>query len=396
MIKSILDTDLYKFSMSYAYFTLYPLAEGTFSFTDRNKEDWSNEPEFIKELTDAFNNLANLALTDTEKEYCIKNISYIPQIYWEWLSTFRFEPSKLHYGLDKNGVFYCDVTDTMMKVTLYEIAVLATYSEVRNHYLDRKNGNKYNLEVAMSRLEDKIGLANISSIQFSDFGTRRRYDEETHEACIKLIKEKSETCKCTSNVYYAMKYNMIPTGTMAHEWIMFHASNFGYKRANYLAMEDWIKVYQGNLGTALIDTYTTDSFLRTLTRQQALLLTGFRQDSGDERTVGNKIIDRLKEFGIDPRTKVIVFSNALDILKAIKIQNYFLNRCKVAFGIGTNITCDTGVEGYKPANIVMKLSKCRLSNKDPWEKSLKISDDIGKHTGDDYEYEIAKYELHLN
>lgn len=107
------------------------------------------------------------------------------------------------------------------------------------------------------------------------------------------------------------------------------------------------------------------------------------------------IIARLKEFGIDPKSKVIVFSNALDFDKAKDIYEYFNGRCKVAFGIGTNLTCDTGIEGYKPANIVMKLSQCRLSSKDPWEKCIKISDDLGKHMGDDFEFEIAKHELHL-
>ncbi len=212
----------------------------------------------------------------------------------------------------------------------------------------------------------------------------------------KLIKEKSLTCTGTSNVYFAMKYNLKPQGTVAHEFIMFHSAVFGYKRANYLSLEAWKNVYRGDLGTALIDTFTTPSFLRTLTKQQALLLTGYRQDSGDEYAVGNAIIKRLKEFGIDPKSKLLVFSNALDFDKANEIYEYFNGRIKVGFGIGTNITCDPMIDGFKPTNVVMKLVLCRLSDKDPWEKCIKISDDIGKYMGDEKEFEIAIYELHLD
>jgi len=159
---------------------------------------------------------------------------------------------------------------------------------------------------------------------------------------------------------------------------------------------DWIKVYDGDLGIALIDTYTTASFLHTLTLKQAKLLDGFRQDSGDEFKVGNMIIDKLKELRIDPLTKTIVFSNALNFDKALDILRYFKGRVKVSFGIGTNLTCDIGIDGYKPANIVMKMSRCRYSIRDFWEDVIKISDDLGKHMGLPELFEIAKRELHLD
>lgn len=394
MVKSILDTDIYKFSMSYCYFSLYPLAEGTFKFNDRNKESWNNYPEIVEEFKRAICKAASLKLTPEEKAWCIKHIPYIPSSYWEWLSTFQFDPTKINCCLDENGVFQCEVTDNMYKVTLYEILVLSTWAELRNSWL-KSNGYPFLIDNARRIIEEKIDFANRYGIPFSEFGTRRRYSSSVHEMVLDVIKSKSLTCTGTSNVFYAMKYGMTPQGTVAHENIMFHAAVFGYKRANYLTLEDWIKVYDGALGTALIDTYTTPSFLRTLTRKQAHLLSGFRQDSGDEYKIGNMIIARLKEFGIDPKSKVIVFSNALDFDKAKDIYEYFNGRCKVAFGIGTNLTCDTGIEGYKPANIVMKLSQCRLSSKDPWEKCIKISDDLGKHMGDDFEFEIAKHELHL-
>ena len=393
-VLSILDTDLYKFSMSYAYLTLYPLAEGTFEFTDRNKESWSDCPEFLDNIKMEFAHVASLRLSEEEKNWCIKHIPYIPASYWEWLSTFHFEYDKFEPSLDENGVFHCRVTDNMHKVTLYEIPMILVFCKVRNDMLKEK-GLRINISNAQRIIEEKVEFANRNNIPFSEFGTRRRYDSTVQEMVDKVIKEKSHTCTGNSNVYFCMRYGMLPQGTVAHENIMFHAAVFGYKRANYLTIEDWIKVYDGSLGTALIDTYTTPSFLRTLTRKQAHLLSGFRQDSGDEYKVGNMIINRLKEFGIDPKSKVIVFSNALNMDKAKDIYDYFNGRCKVAFGIGTNLTCDPGIEGYSAANAVAKLVRCRLSNKDPWEKCIKISDDLGKHMGDDYEFEIAKYELHL-
>lgn len=395
MICSILDTDLYKFSTSNAYFQLYPLAEGTFKFNDRAKEDWRGT-NFLNDVRLEIAKLNQIRLTSDEKEWCIEHISYIPANYWEWLSTFNFNYDNIKMWLDEDGVFQCEVTDKLYRVTLWEIAVLATYAEVRNKYKKEQFDHFSSIDEMEQILSTKLYFANQHNIPFSEFGTRRRFSSAVQEMVVKTIKDESMTCVGTSNVYYAKKYNMTPVGTFPHEWMMFHAGVFGYKRANYLGLEDWIKVYDGNLGTALVDTYTTDSFLRTLTRKQAHLLSGFRQDSGDEYKVGNAIIARLKEFGIDPKSKVIVFSNALDMDKANDILEYFGNRVKVSFGIGTNLTCDTGVSGYKASNIVMKLSQCRMSNKDPWEKCIKISDDAGKHMGDDLEFEIAKYELHLN
>lgn len=395
MFKSILDTDLYKFSTSYAYFKLYPLADGTFTFNDRNREDWGDDKdEFMSQFMDKIRMATELHLSPIEKEWCIEKIPYIPQTYWEWLDTFRFDYNKVKVWFDDNGVFNCSVTDKLYKVTFYEILVLATYSELRNLFKEKKSGKHVDIDDVVTRTFEKVSFADQNGISFSEFGTRRRYSSEVHEAVVETLKS-SNTCAGTSNVHYARKYNMKPIGTFPHEWIMFHAACFGYKRANYLGLEDWIDVYHGDLGISLVDTYTTDSFLRTLTKKQAYLLSGFRQDSGDEFAVGNKIIRRLKEFGIDPTTKTIVFSNALDMLKANTINNYFKGKCRVSFGIGTNLTCDTNMD-WKPANIVMKLSRCRLSPKDPWENCIKISDDIGKHMGDNMEFDVASKELKLN
>lgn len=391
MILSILDTDLYKFSTSNAYFQLYPLAEGTFKFNDRAAEVY--DQTFLDSLKAEFEKLGSLQLSDDEYAYVVTHIKYIPHNYWEWLRGFRFRPEKIEARLDGEGHIQIEVTDFLYRVTLYEVPILAIVAELRN----RTRGVKADNRKAMELLDAKIAYANENRLPFSEFGTRRRFSSELHEAVVARLKEGCpDYCAGTSNVYFAKKYNMTPIGTFPHEWVMFHSGVFGYKRANYLSLEDWIKVYDGALGTALIDTFTTKSFLRTLTMKQAKLLDGFRQDSGDEIEVGEAIIARLKEFGIDPATKIVVFSNALDFPRYKRIMDHFRGKVKVSAGIGTNLTCDPGIEGYRPANIVMKLSRCRMSAKDPWEKVIKISDDKGKHMGDGKEFEIASYELHLS
>lgn len=390
MVISMLDTDLYKFSTSNAYFLLYPRAEGTFTFNDRAREVYDSR--FLEEFKAAIRDLSSLKLTDDEFCYVTSKIRYVGQNYWEWLKDFRFDPDKVECCLDAEGHLQIQVTDKLYKVTLYEVPILAIVSELRN----RSRGIRPDMDKAIARLEEKLVYANANDLVFSEFGTRRRFSVALHDRIVATLKEKGgKACAGTSNVYFAMKYGLTPVGTFPHEWMMFHSGVFGYKRANYLGLEDWIKVYDGALGTALIDTFTTASFLRTLTMKQAKLLDGFRQDSGDEKVVGDMIIARLKEFGIDPKSKILVFSNALTFEKYKSVADYFRGRIKISAGIGTHITNDPCIEGYKAANIVMKLSRCRMSEKDPWEKVIKISDDLGKHMGDDKEFDIATYELHL-
>ena len=384
MIYSILDTDLYKFSTSYAYMKLYPEAEGTFSFTDRNKTQFT--VDVIEKLKLEIPKLCDLSLTLAEYKWCCKHISYIPQVYWEWLRGFHFDFDKIIIWLDDEKHLHIEVTDNLYKVTLYEVPILAIVSELYS-----RDQGTVNVSEAIDKLDSKINIANEHGLKFSEFGTRRRYSSALHELIVQRLKEKCPiNCVGTSNVYFAMKYNMTPIGTFPHEWIMFHGAIWGYQEANYLGMRDWVRTYDGNLGIFLMDTYTSKVGLKNMSLKFAKLFDGVRQDSGDEYKIGNTVIDRYKELGIDPTTKCIVFSNALGFNKYLDICRYFTGRIKVSAGIGTNLTNDTG---FKPANIVMKLSKCRINKNQEWRKCIKISDDLGKHLGDNKEFEIAKYQL---
>lgn len=389
MVYSILDTDLYKFSTSYAYMKMFPDAECTFTFVDRNKVERSEE--FLKLYKCALRDLTNIHLTYAEYEWCVKHIPYIPQYYWEWLLSFRYDMEKMKIYLNDQGVLHVQVTDKCWKASLYEIPCLFMVTEVQNHIAELE-GRKLNMDEVINRLHVKVWLANKNNIKFSEFGTRRRYNYDVQDKVIGYIKEHSCTCVGTSNVHFAMKYDMVPCGTHPHEWFMFHASQFGYKNANYLALENWVNVYDGALGTALTDTFTSDVFFRNFSLKQAKLFDGIRQDSGDEYEFIDKALNFYKSRKIDPTTKTIIFSNALDFPKAFKIQQYCEGKIRAAFGIGTNLTNDTG---YPAENIVMKMTRARMNANQPWYECIKISDDAGKHLGSEAEVNCAMYELGL-
>ena len=387
IIKSILDTDLYKFTTSYAYIKLFPYAVGTFSFKDRDETEYSDE--FLKALKKEFNDFKNVGLSDEELEYMSQNCRFMPRVYWEWLSSFRFNPEKIEVWLDENRHLHIEVTDYLYKVTLYEVPILAIVSEIKNKFLNQTIEKSKVIE----RLKGKVDLSNKNVLPFSEFGTRRRFSFEVHEMVVDYLKSNSKYCTGTSNCYLAMKYNMRPMGTHPHEWFMFHGAQFGYKHANYMALENWVNVYDGDLGTALSDTYTSESFLTNFSRKQAKLFDGVRCDSGNEIEFVDKLIDRYKELGIDPATKTIIFSNALDFEKALSLYKYCEGRIRCSFGIGTNLTNDTG---YQPSNIVMKLSKCKMNNNQEWRECIKLSDDMGKHMGSITEVQACMHELRID
>lgn len=387
IIQNILDTDLYKFTTSYAYIKLFPYAEGTFTFQDRDQTAYSED--FLKTVKKEIEKLREVKLTSEEQEFMTRHCRFLPPVYWEWLASFRFNPEKIILELDAEGHLQMEVTDLLYKVTLYEVPLLAIISEVKNKF-EHKSAD---MDTVREKLAPKITLSNDNALPFSEFGTRRRFSKEVHETVIKELKKQARYCTGTSNCYLAMKYNMRPMGTHPHEWFMFHGAQFGYKHANYMALENWVNVYDGDLGTALSDTYTSESFLSNFSRKQAKLFDGVRCDSGDEFQFVDQLVSRYQELGIDPTTKTIIFSNALDFPKALELFRYCQGRIRCSFGIGTNLTNDTG---YQPSNIVMKLSRCRMNANQQWRECIKLSDDLGKHMGSITEVEACMHELRIS
>lgn len=202
IVKSILDTDLYKFTTSYAYMKLFPQARGTFEFFDRDLTEYPED--FVQKVYLELSNLGMLRLTNSELDYMTSNCRFVPQVYWEWLYSFRFNSGKVQVWLDDKKHLHITVTDYLYKVTLYEVPILAIISELRNRVL----GNNCDMSEVIKKLEPKLRLSNVAGIKFSEFGTRRRFSYNVQDEVVSAIKEGSIYCTGTSNCYLAMKYEM--------------------------------------------------------------------------------------------------------------------------------------------------------------------------------------------
>ncbi|QUB42282.1 nicotinate phosphoribosyltransferase [Porphyromonas sp. oral taxon 275] len=389
IIRSILDTDLYKFTTSYAYSKLYPRAYGQFRFIDRAKTRY---PEgFAELLRQELQQMAELQLTRDEAQFLTRELPYLPPTYIDFVRGFRFDPDEVHVSQDEEGQLSIVAEGLLYRVTLWETPILALVSELYYKVL----GVEPDLAYAEQSIIAKAQRLKEEGITFSMFGMRRRFSSDIEDRVTRLLKEYSGTnFYGTSNVYFAYKHGLRVSGTHPHEWVQFHGAMFGYKMANYMAMEDWINVYDGDLGTVLTDTYTTDVFMRNFSKKHAMLFTSLRHDSGDPLLFADKVIARYRELRVDPQIKYIIFSDSLDAERAIEIAKHCKGRIGTSFGIGTNFSNDVGA-GIQPMNIVMKLWKCKMTEKDKWHPCVKLSDVDGKHTGEPEEIDLAQRTLGL-
>ena len=389
IIQSVLDTDLYKFTTSYAYSKLYPRAYGQFRFIDRGKTTYPQG--FAEELKKELQEMSKLALTKDEASFLYRELPYLPPTYIDFVRGFRFDPEEVKVEQDAEGHLSIIAEGLLYRVTLWETPILALVSELYYKML----GAQPDMEYTERTIISKARRLAEHGITFSMFGMRRRFSAAIEDRVTELLKEHAAGYLFgTSNVYYAYKHGLRVSGTHPHEWIQFHGAMFGYKMANYMAMEDWINVYDGDLGTVLTDTYTTDVFMRNFSKKHAMLFTSLRHDSGDPLQFTEKVIARYRELRVDPTIKYIIFSDGLDPERAIEIANYCKGRIGASFGIGTNFSNDVG-NGVRPMNIVMKLWKCKMTEKERWNPCVKLSDVDGKHTGEPEEIELAQRTLGL-
>lgn len=389
IIQSVLDTDLYKFTTSYAYSKLYPRAYGQFRFIDRGKTTYPQG--FAEELKKELQEMSKLALTKDEASFLYRELPYLPPTYIDFVRGFRFDPEEVKVEQDAEGHLSIIAEGLLYRVTLWETPILALVSELYYKMLGAQPDMEYTERTIISKAR-KLAEHGIT---FSMFGMRRRFSAAIEDRVTELLKEHATGYLFgTSNVYYAYKHGLRVSGTHPHEWIQFHGAMFGYKMANYMAMEDWINVYDGDLGTVLTDTYTTDVFMRNFSKKHAMLFTSLRHDSGDPLQFTEKVIARYRELRVDPTIKYIIFSDGLDPERAIEIANYCKGRIGASFGIGTNLSNDVG-NGVRPMNIVMKLWKCKMTEKERWNPCVKLSDVDGKHTGEPEEIELAQRTLGL-
>ena len=387
IIPSILDTDLYKFTTSYAYSKLYPRAYGQFRFIDRN--DTCYPKGFAEQLKEETKAMAQLSLSRDEELFLHQELPYLPPTYIDFLKGFRFNPDEIIIEQDEAGHLSVIAEGLLYRVTLWETPILALVSEL--YY--RITGAKPDMEYAERAITEKAKALAQEGISFSMFGMRRRFSFEVELRMTELLKQHAGPCLYgTSNVHIAHLLGLKVSGTHPHEWIQFHGAMYGYKMANYMSMEDWINVYDGDLGTVLTDTYTTDVFMRNFSKKHAMLYTSVRHDSGDPFVFTDKVIQRYQELRVDPKIKYIIFSDGLNVERAIEIANYCKGRIGASFGIGTNFSCDVGND-IKARNIVMKLWQCKMTERDRWHPCVKLSDVGGKHTGEASEIRLAQETL---
>lgn len=371
---NFLDDDLYKFSMMNLVIQLFSNIKVRYKFINRGKTIW---PEGMAvKLRERIVRLSNEAILTSDDEKYLNNIRYYNPFFIWILSKYRFDPNEV---IITDNIDDSYIEGYWWKTILWECRLLSMISELyyeMTHVVlpERNVLTKINMEKGWELYENNIN--------FADFGTRRRFSFENHEYAIQdLIKSAGKKMVGTSNVYFAKKYGLKAIGTMAHELVMAHAAIYGFHEANTMTLNNWIKVYQGDLGIALPDTFSTDVFLKDFNTYYAKLYDGLRQDSGNPIVVGNKLLNHYKSLNLDDyivKSKTIVFSDNLkSISQILNIDNTFKEQIRTSYGIGTWVSND--IPNVKPLNIVIKLSHVLINDK--WTPTIKLSDDIGKNTG---------------
>ena len=350
IVVSLLDTDLYKFNMNQVIFHKHTDLCGQYYFKCRNT-DVVFTPEMVEEINAQVDWLCSLRFTNDELDY-LRSIRFIKNDYVEFLRLWHPIRDYVTVGYE-NGELSIVVDGPLFSAMQFEIYLL----EIVNEVYFRLSYNYDTLrKSAEARLNAKIKGFNDGTytFKFAEFGCRRRLSREWEDEAVRRITTETKNCVGTSNVYLAKKYNLTPVGTYAHEFVQMYQGidSIPLAYTNYYAMKDWYNEYEGDNGTALTDTVTTDLFLLDFNRSMVNNYTGVRHDSGDPYVWGEKIIAHYKKFGVDPKTKLLLFSDSLDFDSAQKLYEYFRDKTKVSFGIGTfvsNDTCETAL------NIVIKL-----------------------------------------
>jgi len=388
IIKSLLDNDLYKFSMQHAVIKLFPTAKVKYKLVVRTPVDF---PEgFAEALRKQIWHMKDLKLSSSEFRFFSEKCKYMDPSYFDFLQGYFYNPSEVGV-LQEGGKLELNIGGYWYRTILWEVPLMALISEL---YFKMDPTPHFNENDRHENNQKKAALFNYSNVKVADFGTRRRYSFDIHREMVEDFKTRmhKELFVGTSNVYLASLFNLTPIGTEAHEWFMFHAAKYGFRMANELGLQHWAHVYQGDLGTALPDTFTTSAFLKSFNKKYSKLYDGVRQDSGDVYEFAEKMIAHYNKMGIDPLSKTIVFSDSLDPEKAKEINNWCNGKIKCSFGIGTNLSNDVGA---KPLNMVIKMSEAKPTDEDEWIPTIKLSDVEGKNMGDPKMIEVCKYLLNI-
>ena len=376
IVVSLLDTDLYKFNMDQVIFHKHTDLSGEYYFRCRN-EGVVFTREMFEEINAQIDHLCTLTFRPEELDY-LRSIRFIKNDYVEFLRLWHPIRDYVETSLSEDGQLSIVVRGPLFSAMQFEIYLLEIVNEV---YFRLRYDYGILLASAKERLDAKIQAFRSGkySFRFAEFGCRRRLSREWEDEVVRRLAFETDNCVGTSNVYLAMKYNLTPIGTYAHEFVQMYQGidSIPLAYTNHYAMEDWYDEYRGDNGTALTDTITTDLFLLDFNRAMVNNFTGVRHDSGDPYEWGEKIIAHYQRYGADPKTKLLLFSDSLDFDRAQKLYDHFHERAKVSFGIGTfcsNDTCE------KALNIVIKLQTVN------GRAVAKLSDTPGKAMCRDADY----------
>ena len=390
LITHFTDNDLYTFTCQYYVLKTYPRAEVEYSFIDRNKTVYPDG--FAALLQEQVDYMKNVVITDEEIAYMTERCVYLPLWYFTFLKGYRFNPAEVAISQDKEGHLSITVHGKWFSTIMWEMPLLSCISELM-HIL-RGDLERYDASLEESRARLKSEQIFGGGLILGDMGTRRRLSFDHQEMVVRVVKEVWDSQSWpgrftgTSNVWLAMKYDCSPLGTMSHQLISFEENVSGVFECNYAVMKKFSDVFDGDNGIYLYDCFGDKVFFSNLSKRMAMMYKGLRVDSGNEEEQIEKIIAKYKELGIDPATKQVVFSNCLNIERALEIHKYCAGRVLDSYGVGTFLTCD--VTGCSPMNIVVKLTKGRITEKREWHDCVKLSCDLTKTLGNPAKCEYLK------
>ena len=376
IIHSLLDTDLYKFTMLQVVLHKFPQTHSVYHFRCRNLQDTVYPlTDILHDLNEQLDYLCQLKFKEDELLY-LRSLRFIKSDFVDYLELFQLKRRFIKASIDSEGRLDIWVEGPMVQVMMFEIFVLAIVNEL---YFRRIRTDEV-LAEGERRLQAKMVLLNQYQQQqhpndppflVSDFGTRRRYSYDWQKHVIEAFHQAApDIFRGTSNVLIAKELGLTPIGTMAHEFLQaFQALDVRLRDFQKAALETWVQEYRGDLGIALTDVVGMDAFLRDFDLYFAKLFDGLRHDSGDPYEWGDKAYAHYKKLKVDSKSKMLTFSDGLNLEKAWALHQYFKDRFQVSFGIGTNLTNDMG---QTPLNIVLKLVECN------GQSVAKISDSPGK------------------
>jgi nicotinate phosphoribosyltransferase len=383
IITSLLDTDLYKFTMMQVVLHQFPGAQVEYRFQCRNAASPGVSPlaPMVNEIREEIRALCTLRFQDAELVY-LQSMRFIKSDFVDFLGLFRLNEKYITVTALPSGEIEVAIKGPWLHTIPFEIPILAIINEVyfRNtQKLPDVMEGRHRLDVKIAQLKGD----GLSALKIADYGTRRRFSRAWHEEVLRTLTARlgagtTGQMAGTSNVLFAMKLGLTPLGTMAHEFLQAcQALGPRLRDSQVFAFESWAKEYRGDLGIALSDVYGMSAFLRDFDMYFCKLFDGARHDSGDPFAWGERLIQHYRINRVDPRTKVLIFSDGLTVPKTIELYRQFKGRCQLAFGIGTNLTNDLG---YEPLQIVIKMVQCN------GQPVAKVSDTPSKNMCNDVKY----------